>query len=599
VIATISELPFKTVWAYDSEFIAQPGEWPDVVCLAAHELKSGQTIRLWRDQLGPAPPYPTDESALFVCFVANAENSCHLALGWPLPKNILDLSPEFRRIVNGRTAPQGKGLLGALAYYGFDTIGSKRKDDMRKRILQGWPFTAEELERILEYCASDVLALGQLLPKMLPSIELDLALHRGEFTGVACAHMERRGVPIDMEIFPDLQEKRAWAFIRDAMVPMIDKQYGVYIKDKDGEWHFNIELFEAYLRREGINNWPRLKTGKLNLRRKTFENMTRNWPELEKLRQLRHARNKMRTIKLSVGADGRNRSTLWAFQSKTGRTQPKASQWIFSPAVWLRSLIKPGPGRAVAYLDYSAMEFQLAAVLSNCKPMLELYASGDPYLNFAKRVGAIPKTATKETHSEERDLYKVMLLATQYGMAAETLAARLGISTFAAREMLEQHFGLCTQYWRWSDDWVAHSLDTGVMRTPFGWTCCTGITEFNERSIRNWPIQSVGADILRIACIMAVRHGIELCAPVHDAVLIEAPIERIETDVKRMLEIMRRASRIVLNGKPDGPYELRADKTIVCYPDRYRDKRGEEVWTTVLDLLEQYREQSTRERERA
>ena len=31
-----------------------------------------------------------------------------------------------------------------------------------------------------------------------------------------------------------------------------------------------------------------------------------------------------------------------AVQAKTSRTQPKASQWIFSPAVWLRSLIKPG-----------------------------------------------------------------------------------------------------------------------------------------------------------------------------------------------------------------------------------------------------------------
>ena len=33
------------------------------------------------------------------------------------------------------------------------------------------------------------------------------------------------------------------------------------------------------------------------------------------------------------------------------------------------------------------MEFMIAAVLSNCREMLDLYASGDPYLNFAKRTG--------------------------------------------------------------------------------------------------------------------------------------------------------------------------------------------------------------------
>ena len=76
--------------------------------------------------------------------------------------------------------------------------------------------------------------------------------------------------------------------------------------------------------------------------------------------------------------------------------------------------------------------------------------------------------------------------------------------------MLSQHRELFAQYWRWSDDWVQHALQTGVMRTAFGWTCRTGITEFNERSIRNWPIQATGADILRIACILATRHGIKL-----------------------------------------------------------------------------------------
>ena len=125
------------------------------------------------------------------------------------------------------------------------------------------------------------------------------------------------------------------------------------------------------------------------MRRKTFEDMTKGFPQLEALRQLRHARDKMRRIKLAVGHDGRNRTVLWPFKSKTVRTQPKASHWIFSPAVWLRSLIKPEPGMAVAYVDYSSMEFLIAASLSDghCGPvnnMLDMYRTGDPYLSFGK-----------------------------------------------------------------------------------------------------------------------------------------------------------------------------------------------------------------------
>ena len=96
---------------------------------------------------------------LFVSFVANAECACHLALGWPLPANVLDLSPAFRNLTNGRSTPEGKGLLGALRYFGLDAIGTKQKDAMQKRIMQGWPFTPEEREQILAYCASDVDAL--------------------------------------------------------------------------------------------------------------------------------------------------------------------------------------------------------------------------------------------------------------------------------------------------------------------------------------------------------------------------------------------------------------------------------------------------------
>jgi DNA polymerase I len=134
---TPDELPFEEIWLQDFEFVPQPGERPDVVCLAAYELRSGRTLRLWRDELGPQPPYRTDSKVLFVNFVANAEGACHLALGWPLPARVLDLNPAFRNLTNGRYTPAGKGLLGALRYFGLDTIATTKKDAMQKRVVAG------------------------------------------------------------------------------------------------------------------------------------------------------------------------------------------------------------------------------------------------------------------------------------------------------------------------------------------------------------------------------------------------------------------------------------------------------------------------------
>ena len=275
-------LPFEEIWLHDFEFVPWPGERPDVVCLAARELRSRQTIALRRDELGPQPPYRTDSGVVFVSFVANAEVACHLSLNWPVPEKIIDLNPAFRNIVNGRSVPEGKGLLGALRYYGLDTISSKQKDVMRDRIMRGWPFTEEEWVQILAYCISDVDALERLLPCLLaePEFDLGIALYHGEFVAVS-ALMEHHGVPIDMAVFGQLVDAHTWGALRDAMVPAIDARYGVYVRGADGDWHFNMERFHSYLEREGIIDWPLLATGKLDMRRRTFEMMSRGYPQLE------------------------------------------------------------------------------------------------------------------------------------------------------------------------------------------------------------------------------------------------------------------------------------------------------------------------------
>jgi hypothetical protein len=123
-----------------------------------------------------------------------------------------------------------------------------------------------------------------------------------------------------------------------------------------------------------------------------------------------------------------------------------------------------------------------------------------------------------------------------------------------------------------------------------GWTCRTGITEFNSRSIGNWPIQAVEADIMRLAVVLTARRGIQLIGGVHDALVIESSIEKIDEDVAITRECMRRAPRIVLNSE----HELRTDATVVKYPDRYTDKRGTQMWNEVIGLLEQYHEMQRR-----
>ena len=98
----------------------------------------------------------------------------------------------------------------------------------------------------------------------------------------------------------------------------------------------------------------------------------------------------MRLADLAVGPDGRNRTLLSPFGTKTGRNAPSSSRFVFGPATWIRFLIRPTPGRAVAYVDYRCQEIAIAAAMSGDERLIEAVRSGDPYLAFAKTASLAP-----------------------------------------------------------------------------------------------------------------------------------------------------------------------------------------------------------------
>jgi hypothetical protein len=237
---------------------------------------------------------------------------------------------------------------------------------MRDLILSGGPWCKKERDSILHYCESDVYALKLLLEKMGPRLKLDYALIRGQYMAAA-ARIEDHGVPIDVALFNRLEEN--WDLIKSEMVQKVDKDYSVF---EDG--HFRRSLFEKYLIRNNIP-WPRLPSGNLKLDDDTFKDMAKSFPQIQPLRDLRAILSQLKLSKLSVGKDGRNRCMLSVFQARTGRNAPSNSKFIFGPAVWLRSLIKPEPGTGLAYIDWSQQEFGIAAKLSEDLNMQEAYTT--------------------------------------------------------------------------------------------------------------------------------------------------------------------------------------------------------------------------------
>jgi hypothetical protein len=562
-------LPLREVVFCDFEFVAIPGERPAPVCAVAHELRSGRCFRLWKDQLGSAPPWCVGPDVLFVAYYASAELGCYRVLNWPMPERVIDLFAEFRCMTNGLATPAGASLLGALAFYGLDPVGSAEKNQMQQEIGGGTWEARYNREDVLNYCEGDVRALQRLFAAMWPKIDLPRALVRGRYMAAAAA-VEFNGVPIDIATLDVLKNK--WTNIQDRLIGEIDRDYQVY----EGRT-FKTDRFAKYLADRGIP-WPVLESGNIALDDETFRHMSKAYPIVSPLRELRNAMSDLRLRDLTIGKDGRNRTILSAFRSRTSRNQPSNSKFVFGPSVWLRSLIRPPAGHAVVYIDWKQQEFGIAAALSGDAVMQAAYQSGDPYLTFGKQAGVIPADANKATHKNERELLKQCVLAVQYGMEAEALATRIGQPVIVARDLLRSHRQTYRKFWSWSDAAVDMAMLTGCLHTVFGWQLRIG-DKSNPRSIRNFPMQANGAEMLRLACCLASERGIEICAPIHDAVLICASFDRLDAEIAATRNAMAEASRQVLAG-----FELGTDADVIRWPGRYSDPRGAIMWDRVLKL---------------
>jgi DNA polymerase I len=590
------ELPFREIWCVDTEFYPGPGKANGGVdgdaatplCLVAHELRSGRIVRLWQDELGRFPPYRLDADALAIGYMLSAEFGTHIARGWGQPACALDAYLEFRHYVNDgalKAADRDKGfhsLAGALRYFCEDEIDTAHKEDMRGRIIAGPPFTARERQDILTYCEDDVLALARLLRHIVPTIcSLPHALFRAK-SQWAIAQQERRGVPIDLPVLRPIRQQ--WGMRAD-LVREMDQPFGIYEFDADGQPHWRRERFKAYTQINRMG-WPAYADGLLDETDQTFREMAGKYPFIEPLRELRYSLSKLRLNDLQVGSDGRNRALLGAYGTKTARNAPSNSEFVFGPAKWIRFLIAPPSGLALVHRDYKQQEVRIAAILSGDTALLQACESGDVYLGIAQQLGFVREGMSDAELKAVRTMFKTVVLGIQYGLGAASLAVRTGISVYEAAEILARlraRFRVFEEFARRTVDHAGLLLEVD---TPFAWTMqCP--PEMNPRTIRNFPIQSTGSEILHVACVLAERRGIQIVAPVHDALMAQCPTDAVADMSAALDRVMRDAATLVLRG-----YELPTDEQRILPGQRFYDERGEAMWNTVSKLVTKRTEQS-------
>ncbi len=227
-----------------------------------------------------------------------------------------------------------------------------------------------------------------------------------------------------------------------------------------------------------------------------------------------------------------------------------------------RDIFVARPGFKLLQLDYSQIEFRVAAILSQDPVMIADIVSGvDPHLKTAKLIskqvwGIDPATLTKE--SPQRTMAKTTVFGALYGKTAASLAREFGCTTAKAQEILDAILGRYKKLAEWIKKNLAEVRRTGVV-----WTWWAGkkarrrplfrIADNDEgarinaeNGATNTPIQGSASEFLLASLAEGVEwiesEGIEDCVklilPVHDSLLFEVRNDYVRETVGTMREIM-------------------------------------------------------------
>lgn len=388
--------------------------------------------------------------------------------------------------------------------------------------------------------------LNDIAMKVMPTTNVAQATDRAQYANVI-REIEQRGIPCNVELLSALRADRAalWQTIPNYYDPM----QTVY---RNGR--FDHSAFAQLIDTQGID-FPLQASGKPNL--DEFKDMAKAYPVLWPIYTLCKLDAQLRNEKLVLNAENRLIADLKPLATLSGRHAPSSNKFILGLSKQFRDLVTPEPGTALFMLDFVGQEIAIAAVLSGDKLLQQDYLNGDVYLTFAMHIGLVPETATKASHAAERELSKMIFIGLLYGMGAKTLAVKLNCDDASARQILADYRQRYPQLWQWQEALLQQAREQQGLSTASGWRMFVDYST-KPTTIKNWPIQAVGVDILRKAILDCESAGLRVLAPLHDAILFESDLADHEVQIQQAQALMVNAAKHWLSDFP-----LRLDTQLI------------------------------------
>lgn len=419
-----------------------------------------------------------------------------------------------------------------------------------KYLNKTWSGNAEDYKTAYDFIQNEISTNN--LKKIFEKIEMPLL--------EILAEMEERGIAIDIKHLKELKS--------EIQTEIRSKEDSIY-KIAGGKFNLNSrrELAEFLFEKLKLGGTKIKKTpkGKISTDGEVLNDLAGEHPVIPQILEYRELFKLMSTyIKPMLelcGSDGRLRTTFVQTGAATGRLSSQNPNLQNIPignplADKLRKTFIPQDGFSFAAFDYSQLELRILASLSEDAKMIAAFKRGDDIHSLtASMVLSVP---LEKVTPEMRRLAKTLNFGIVYGMGYKAFAKAAGIKTEEAQSFIAGYFKEFSAVRAWQERIKDEARSIGLVcnlngrlrRVPAIRLGGSREASEAERIVLNMPIQSLGADIIKLAMIQSTRileennnwrEGARLLLSVHDELLFEVRDDILKEVIPRIREVMESA----------------------------------------------------------
>ncbi|MFH0806627.1 MAG: DNA polymerase [Candidatus Brennerbacteria bacterium] len=411
---------------------------------------------------------------------------------------------------------------------------------------EGTDFSREALiPRFLRSDEPSDAALYRLLKKKLSTYGLAYVFEEIEMPLVPIlAEMERTGISVN--------EKRLQELGRTMRTELKDLEQRIY-REAGGPFNVNSPrqvaevLFERL--KLGTEKKRRTRTGQRRTGKDILLELGNAHPLIPLLLEYRETfkifSSFVEPLSAARADDGRVHTTFLQTGTATGRLSserpnlqniPQGSKWATS----LRSSFIAPKDHIFASFDYSQLELRLLAHTSGDEALRRAFKEGqDIHRLTAAKVFSVPPS---DVTPSMRRTAKTLNFGIVYGMGARAFAASSGLPLSEAKRFMEEYFRQFPGVRKWQERVKEEAKTQGYVTNENGrrrWFSAAGKRGYMgevERAAINMPLQSFGADIIKLAMIQASiltsspgYHDARMVLSIHDELLFEMPRGMLNT----------------------------------------------------------------------